>query len=81
MVNFAHSLTLRETLRLESYTLCKKMQTFTCITLRLNGVLSTKNIIKLSAIMLIIGKILEESPIFLTTKLTSSVKIGKQVLS
>ena len=44
---------------------------------RLNGVLSTRSIIKHNAITLITGKILEESLTSSTTMLTNYVKTGK----
>jgi len=81
MENSALLLIHRETSKLESSTSCKRMPTSICTTLRLNGVLSTKNTIRLNATTLITGKTSEGNPTFLSIRLMSFVKIGKLELS
>ena len=68
-----------ETLRLELFILCRRMLIFTCFISKQNGAHLTKNTTKLSVIMLIIGRILEESHTFSITVLVSCVQTGKQV--
>ena len=55
------------------------MKTFTCITLRLNGVRITKSITKPSVSMLIIGRISGENLITLLIILLKCVKSGRLV--
>lgn len=77
-VTIVHLPTQQETSRQESSISCKRMPTFTCSISRLSGVHSTKNTTKLSATMLITGKILGENPASSITTLPSFVQTGKQ---